>query len=109
MQVYFHESDLPANGQKLVGGRLIGEAQGCVKGFCMGVSYYERDEYGTPGVHDDQEGFYVLAGTGMAKIGDAEFAIRPGSAFVAGKGVPHTMKRNADSGPIKVLWSHGAV
>lgn len=109
MQVQRQESELALCGQEHVGGLLIGEEQGAVKGYCLGISYYHQTEYGTPGVHEDQEGFYVLAGTGLAKVGDAEFPIRPGTAFLAAKGVPHTMKRNPDSGPVKVLWSHGAV
>ena len=109
MKVHTHEAALAPAGQGHASGVLIGETQGCVKGFCLGISYYDKPEYGQPGVHEDQEGFYVLAGTGMAKVGDEEFPIRPGSAFLAAQGVPHTMKRDPKSGPIKVLWTHGAV
>ncbi len=107
MKIHVHESEL-ANGAT-AGGLLIGKEQGATSGFCMGVSYYPSTEYGKPGIHDDQEGFYVLDGTGMAKVGDQEFAVQPGLGFIANKGVPHTMKRHADSAPIKVLWCHGAV
>ncbi len=70
---------------------------------------YFMDTYNEPGIHDDQEGFYVVEGSGQARVGDDEFDIRPGSAFIAAKGVPHSIKRNPDSGPIKVVWSHGPV
>lgn len=109
MTIHSHESELALRGGEHVGGLLVGPAQGAVKGFCIGISYYDRTEYGTPGVHEDQEGFYVLAGTGTARVGDAEFPVRPGTAFLAAKGVPHTLKRDAASVPIKVLWTHGAV
>lgn len=91
------------------GGMLIDASHGAVKGFCMGISVYPDAEYGKPGVHADQEGFYVLEGRGTARVGEREFPIGPGSSFLACAGVPHTMKRDADSGPIKVLWAHGAV
>ena len=91
------------------GGRLIGPEHGAVNGFCMGVSYYEDAEYREPGVHEDQEGFYVLEGQGTARVGNEEFPVAPGTAFIAARGVPHTMKRDEESGPIKVLWAHGAV
>ncbi len=105
MNIHKNESDL-ANG---AGGLLIGKDNGATSGFCMGVSYYASTAYGEPGVHDDQEGFYILEGRGMAKVGEQEFAVEPGTAFIANRHVPHTLKRNADSCPIKVLWCHGAV
>lgn len=110
MNVETHEDRLamdPITGRGA--GMLIDAAQGAVKGFCMGLAYYPLNTYREPGVHDDQEGFYVLEGTGMAKVGEQEFRIRPGAAFIAAAGVPHTMKRDPDSVPIKVLWAHGAV
>jgi len=110
MPVYAHESDLPVNpstGHR--SGRLIHEAHGAVNGYCIGIGYYDKEEYGQPGIHEDQEGFYVLEGTGTAKIGDEEFKIRPGTAFIAARRVPHAIKKDPDSPPVKVLWSHGAV
>jgi mannose-6-phosphate isomerase-like protein (cupin superfamily) len=110
MPLYVSEEDLPVvlpHGQH--GGMLIDGSNGATNGFCMGISYYDQEAYGEPGVHEDQEGFYVLAGTGVAKIGEEEFRVCPGTAFIAAKGVSHTMKRDPDSGPIKVLWCHGAV
>jgi mannose-6-phosphate isomerase-like protein (cupin superfamily) len=105
MKIHVHESEIGPQ----AGGLLIGPDNGSTGGFCMGVSYYPLIEYGKPGVHEDQEGFYVLEGCGMAKVGDEEFPVRPGSCFIANKGVPHTMKRDPASPPIKVLWCHGAV
>ena len=110
MTVHVHESERsrqpgPGHESQL----LIGEEQGASHGFCMGVSYYMEEGYGAAGVHDDQEGFYVLEGTGTAKVGDIEFAIRPGSSFIAAVGVAHSIKRDPGSQAIKVLWSHGAV
>ena len=107
--VHTHEEAMTRDAKGRPAGRLIGDAQGAECGFCMGISYYDGEDYLAPGVHEDQEGFYVLAGTGTADIGGTEFAIRPGSAFLAAKGIPHRIKRDRASGPIKVLWTHGAV
>jgi len=46
---------------------------------------------------------------GAAKVGAQEFEVRPGTAFIAQKGVPHQVKKAPGSKAVKVLWSHGAV
>ncbi|HUV08770.1 MAG TPA: cupin domain-containing protein [Spirochaetia bacterium] len=110
MMVYRHESELslkPTTGH--AGAKIIDESNGAVNGFSMGIAYYGQDEYGKPGIHEDQEGFFVLEGTGKAKVGNEEFAIRPGSAFIAAKGVPHILKKAPESPPVKVFWCHGSV
>ena len=110
MGVYVHEDDvLTIQENGLPGGLLIGEANGATKGFCIGIAHYNNDEYLEPGVHDDQEGFCVLEGTGMAKVGDEEFEVRPGTSFIAQAGVPHVIKKDPRSGPVKILYAHGAV
>jgi quercetin dioxygenase-like cupin family protein len=61
------------------------------------------------GVHDDQEAIYILEGTGTASVGGEQFAVAPGTAFFVGPTVPHTIKRDRAGGPVKVLWTHGAI
>jgi mannose-6-phosphate isomerase-like protein (cupin superfamily) len=110
MGIWTHEDNVTMlRDEGVAGAELIGQANGATKGFCVGIGIYSLDRYLEPGIHDDQEGFYVVEGCGKARVGDAEFDIRPGSAFIAQKGVPHCIKRNPDSGPIKVVWCHGAV
>lgn len=89
--------------------KFLDEANGCVAGCCAGITFYTSTEYGKGGVHKDQEGFYVLEGEGIAKIGDEEFPVYPGMCMIAPKGVWHCIKRNADSKPVKVFWFHSAV
>ena len=91
------------------GAVLIDTLNGAKNGFCMGISYYHWDTFGEPGIHDDQEGFFVLEGTGYAKIGEEVFPIHPGLSFIAHAGAPHTIRKNKDSEPIKILWCHGAI
>jgi len=108
MSIHMHESDILKS--KPDGGvKFIGEANGCTRGFCMGIGVYRSEEYNPPGIHEDQEGFYVIQGEGFARVGDEEFAIKPGTFFVALKGVPHSVKAAKGKGPVKVLWAHGAV
>ena len=110
MPIHGHENQLAlaaALGHR--GGTLLGPAQGAARGFCLGISFYDQAEYGPPGVHEDQEGFYVLEGHGTARVGGEEFPVSPGSVFLAARGVPHALRRAPDSGPLKVLWAHGAV
>ena len=109
MAIHQHESDVAKEpGPGHVGARLLGEDHGCIKGFCMGVAAYDCDDYDTPGVHEDQEGFYVVSGRGMARVGEEEFPIEPGTVFLAAKGVAHAIRKTGDES-VKVLWAHGAV
>ena len=110
MTIHNHEDQVTqTRDTHLSGAELIGPEHGAVNGYSLGIAIYFMDTYNEPGIHDDQEGFYVVEGSGQARVGDDEFDIRPGSAFIAAKGVPHSIKRNPDSGPIKVVWSHGPV
>lgn len=88
---------------------LLDEANGCVAGCRAGITFYDETEYGKGGVHEDQEGFLVLEGNGMAKIGDNEFEVYPGIAFMAPAGVWHVLKSTSASKPVKVFWFHSAI
>lgn len=86
--------------------KVLSEEQGCTNGCCAGISFYPDTEYNEAGVHDDQEGFLVLAGSGSAKIGDEEFKVEKDMVFVAPKGVPHQLKADCSAEPLKVFWFH---
>ncbi|MCR5402243.1 MAG: cupin domain-containing protein [Butyrivibrio sp.] len=88
---------------------ILTSENGCVAGCKAGFTYYEDTEYGKGGVHDDQEGFLVLEGTGKALFGEQEFDVYPGLTMIAPAGIRHTIKRNEDSEPVKVFWFHSAV
>lgn len=103
------ESELAKDAAGRPAGKLIDAACGATKGFCIGVSYNDQTEFPAPGVHDDQEAIYVLEGFGTAFVGGQEFAVRPGTAFFVAPGVPHMIRRDPASGPVKALWAHGAI
>lgn len=88
---------------------MLDEQHGCVAGFRSGISIYTAQEYPTPGVHEDQEGFVVLEGRGWAKVGDEEFRLEPEMCFVAPAGVLHCIKRDPGSEYVKLCWFHGAI
>ncbi len=91
------------------GGTLIDSLNGAKNGFSMGISEYFATEFGEVGVHEDQEGFYVISGSGSAKIGNKIFDIEAGDSFVVQAGVNHVLKKDKTSNNLKVLWSHGAI
>ena len=88
---------------------MLDESHGCVAGFQSGITVYTTTEYPTTGVHEDQEGFVVMAGTGWAKVGDKESRLEPDVCFIAPAGTPHSIKRDPDSESLKVCWFHGAI
>ena len=91
------------------GGAMLDVENGCVNGCQIGGSVYTSTEYPTAGVHDYQEGFLVVEGTGTAKIGDSEFALFPGIAFIVPAGVQHTMKKDTDvADGVRLFWFHAA-
>ncbi len=83
--------------------------QGCQTGCCAGISIHTTTEFPPPGVHEDQEGFCVLEGTGWARVGDQTFSLEPELAFIVPAGIKHCLRRAVDSVPLKVFWFHAAV
>lgn len=77
-----------------------------LKGAYTGVNHVFTTEYPPMGVHDDNEGFYVIAGHGRALVGDEEQAIEKGSSFFAPAGVAHALKKDPDSEDMEVFWFH---
>ena len=88
---------------------LLDEKNGCTAGCKTGISTYELAEYNPPGIHDDQEGFCVLEGTGWARVGAVEFPIAPEGSFIVPAHHEHSLKKDPDSPPLKVFWFHAAV
>jgi len=110
MRYHLHEDEVKAtedNGMAYKS--LITGQQGAVNEFVLGVTEYYAEEYQNIGLHETQEGFYVLAGVGTARVGDTEFPIRAGTSFIAPKGVPHSVKKSPGSVPVRLIWAHGAV
>jgi len=109
MRYHVHEDEVNATaGNGLTYKSLITEQFGAKNGFVLGMTEYYAEEYQNVGVHDTQEGFYVIAGEGTARIGDEEFPIRPGASFIAPKGVPHSVKKSPGSIPVRLIWAHAA-
>lgn len=88
---------------------LLTEANGCSAGCRTGLLIYRQTEFIQGGVHDDQEGFYVLEGHGKAKVGDDVFDIGPGCSFIAPAGMWHYICRDESCPYIKLFFFHAAV
>lgn len=85
---------------------LLGENQGCRNGCCAGISYYRSLEYTPPAIHDDQEGFFVLSGEGWAHVGDEEFEVEPGMAFLVPTRTAHQLRSSNKEQALEVFWFH---
>jgi mannose-6-phosphate isomerase-like protein (cupin superfamily) len=110
MTYYVNRNDVrPDKGEGHVVYWLLDEKHGCKAGCRTGISVYDLTEYSKPGVHDDQEGFYVIDGSGWARLGDREFRIESEGSFIVPAKTAHTLKKDPSSGPLKVFWFHAAV
>jgi len=87
---------------------LIGEKNGCTNKCRTGIGIHSTEEYGKPSVHDDQEGFFILEGTGWTKVGDQEFRLEPGMSYIVPVGVSHVSKKDKDSVDLKTFFFHAA-
>lgn len=86
--------------------RMLGSEQGCTNGCCAGISYYSMKEYTPPAIHEDQEGFLVLSGSGWVKIGEEEFRVDSETAFIVPAKMCHQMKSISSEIPLTVFWFH---
>lgn len=96
-------------GRPMASCQLLTAENGCVDDCVAGVTVYEDTEYQESDCHEDQEGFFVLEGTGYAKVDDEEFPISPGTAFMAPAGALHWLRRDENCPYVAALWFHSAL
>lgn len=84
---------------------IFTEANTPVGGCCAMLNVFFSDEYPEPGVHDDNEGFYVVSGRGRMKVGGREYELAPGDAMYAPAGTYHSIKK-VGSGDLRVFIYH---
>lgn len=89
--------------------QLLDDSYGAVANCVAGVLSYTQEEFIQGGIHEDQEGFYVLEGTGLALVGDMEFPLSPGSCFMVPAGYYHAIKKDKDVPHIKLFFFHAAI
>lgn len=110
MQIFINQADIsPVKFDEYEYVPLLDEENGCQAGCRTGLLMYTQLEYIQGGVHDDQEGFYVLKGTGKAIVGENEFLLSPGVCFIVPPGLYHAIKRDAECEFIKLFFFHAAV
>lgn len=110
MQIFVNQADIsPVKFDEYDYVPLLAEENGCQAGCRSGLLMYTQLEYIQGGVHEDQEGFYVLEGTGKALVGENEFPLSPGICFIVPPGFYHAIKRDAECSNIKLFFFHAAV
>ena len=85
---------------------IFTEKNAPIAGVTASDAAYYNTAYPAPGVHEDNEGFYVYAGHGYARVGDEEQPIAEGSCFYAPAGVPHQVRRAEDCEAVRVFLFH---
>ena len=92
------------------GYKLLTSDNGCLDGCGSGITNYSETEYnGIGGAHDDQEGFYVLSGSGFVLLDGVEYEICEGDSIMVAPHVHHTFRSRYTIQPLKVLWFHSAL
>jgi len=110
VKIFINEKDVtPIKYEDYSFKELLGEKNGCLAGCRTGVLIYTQEEYKQSGVHDDQEGFFVLSGSGSAMVGDKEFSLEPGVCFIVPPGTCHSIKKDRSCSCIKLFFFHAAV
>jgi len=110
MKIFINEKDVtPVKYKDYSFKEMLGEKNGCLAGCRTGVLIYTQEEYRQSGVHEDQEGFFVLSGSGSAMVGDKEFSLKPGVCFIVPPGTYHSIKKDTSCSCIKLFFFHAAV
>lgn len=107
---HIHESEASATQfPEYVFRPLLGPECGTLNGCTCGILEYTQTEYKQGGIHDDQEVFYVLEGTGEALVSEYKFPLRPGDCFHVPPGHYHAIKRDPGCPAIRLFFFHAAV
>ena len=110
MGILVHESDaVPEKFADYAHIPLLSAENGCLAGCRTGLLLYTQEEFRQGGVHDDQEGFFVLEGSGCARVGDREYPLSPGACFIVPPGFRHSIRKDPSCDCIKLFFFHAAV
>ena len=72
---------------------IFEEGAAPIPGCFTMLNTFTNETYNTPGIHSDNEGFYVISGAGHLKIAYEEYTLGPGTAMFAPAGMPHAIKK----------------
>jgi mannose-6-phosphate isomerase-like protein (cupin superfamily) len=67
--------------------------------------FYSAEYPAVPGVHEDNEGFYVISGRGSIKIEEREYELIPGTAILVPAGLHHALRKTGNE-DLKVFIYH---
>lgn len=77
-------------------------------GALGGLMYCDATEFDSINVHDDQEGFLVLEGTGKFYADGKVIDVGPDMSLLISAGVKHCFKKDPDSADLKIFYFHAA-
>lgn len=75
---------------------LLTRDEAPTKGCCTMLNYFYSESFHTPGVHEDNEGFYVVDGVGEIDIGGKLFSVSKGTSIIVPAGVEHSIRKIGD-------------
>jgi quercetin dioxygenase-like cupin family protein len=84
---------------------LFDEENSPAPGFCAMVNEFQNTEFLPSGIHEDNEGFFVLKGAGSIMIANQEYSITEGTSMVVPANTPHAIKKIGNS-ELKVFLFH---
>ena len=85
--------------------QLFNETNSPINGFSAMFNEFTNDTYLKPGIHEDNEGFYVVEGSGSIQIANQEFTLGPGSAMIVPANTLHAIKKNS-ANCLKIFLFH---
>jgi mannose-6-phosphate isomerase-like protein (cupin superfamily) len=106
--VALQEAEVVQNGKNTTY-RMLSDKHGCVNGCNTGMNLIKRDDYNGPGTHEDQEGLFVVAGSGWLKMGAEEIKLLPDMSVIIPAGIEHCMRKDPEADQLKIFWFHAAV
>lgn len=88
---------------------LLSEETGTLAGCVCGILEYTNSAYELDGIHEDQEVFYVLEGSGEARVGDETFPLSQGDCLYIPPHVRHAVRRSKEHPSLRLFFFHAAV
>ncbi|AEV29239.1 cupin domain-containing protein [Sphaerochaeta pleomorpha str. Grapes] len=84
---------------------VFDEENSPITGFSAMVNEFQNTEFLPFGIHEDNEGFFVLEGTGSMIVADEEFAISAGFSMIVPAHTVHAIRKTGEA-KLKIFLFH---
>lgn len=88
---------------------LLLPEMGTLAGCTCGILEYTQSAYMLDGIHEDQEVFYVLEGSGEARVGEESITLSQGDCLYVPPRVRHAVRRSEDVPVLRLFFFHAAI